>query len=143
QVRIALDALSGKDLTGKVTNVEPLATKRDRGTNTYNVTVEIDPSEATLRSAMTATVQIVTQNKPNAVLVPRRAVQSENGESYVLIAKKGPPDPQTRRPASERRKVTLGLSNSEFVEITSGVQPGDKVLVQDVVQTFNPVDRGG
>ncbi len=142
KVRIALDALAQKELTGKVTNVEPLATQNDRGTNTYKVTVEIDPSDATLRSGMTATVQIVTQSKPNAILVPRRAVQTENGESYVLIAKDGPPDPQTRRPASDRRVVALGLSNAEYIEVLSGVQAGEKVLVQDVVQTFNPVGRG-
>jgi HlyD family secretion protein len=142
KVRIALDALAEKELIGKVTNVEPLATQNDRGTNTYKVTVEIDPSDATLRSGMTATVQIVTQSKPNAILVPRRAVQTENGESYVLIAKDGPPDPQTRRPASDRRVVTLGLSNAEYIEVLSGVQAGEKVLVQDVVQTFNPVGRG-
>ena len=141
-VRIVLDALAGKELTGKVTNVDPLATQNDRGTNTYNVAVEIDPSDATLRSGMTATVQIVTQSKPNAILVPRRAVQTENGESYVLIAKDGPADPQTRRPASERRVVTLGLSNAEYIEVLSGLQAGEKVLVQDVVQTFNPIEQG-
>jgi HlyD family secretion protein len=141
-VRIVLDALAGEELTGVVTNVEPLATQNDRGTNTYNVTVEIDPSDATLRSGMTATVQIVTQSKPSAILVPRRAVQTENGESYVLIAKDGPADLQTRRPASERRVVTLGLSNAEYIEVLSGVQAGEKVLVQDVVQTFNPIEQG-
>jgi len=139
QVRIALDALPGTELTGKVTNVEPLPTQTDRGTNTYKVTVEIDSSATTLRSGMTATVQIVTQSKPAVVLVPRRAVQLEGGESYVLLPKEGPPDVQNHRPASERRNVTLGLSNGEFVEIMSGLKAGDKVLVQDVVQTFNPV----
>jgi HlyD family secretion protein len=142
-VRIALDALADKELAGKVENIEPLATQNDRGTNTYKVTVAIDPSDATLRSGMTATVQIVTQSKPNAVLVPRRAVQTENGESYVLIPKEGPADPQTRRPASDRRVVTLGLSNAESIEVLSGLQAGEKVLVQDVVQTFNPVGDGG
>jgi HlyD family secretion protein len=139
-VRIALDALPDAELTGKVTNVEPLATQTDRGTNTYNVTIEIDSSATTLRSGMTATVQIITQRKPDAVLVPRRAVQAEGGTSYVLIPKEGPPDLQNSRPASERRNVTLGLSNGEFIEIVSGLRAGEQVLVQDVVQTFNPVN---
>ncbi len=141
RVRIALDALPEAELTGKVTNVEPLATTNDRGTNTYKVTVEIGSTSTTLRSGMTATVQIVTQSKPAVVLVPRRAVQLEGGQSYVLIPKDGPPDLQNHRPASERRNVTLGLSNGEFVEIISGLKAGDKVLVQDVVQTFNPVQN--
>ncbi|HEX5690754.1 MAG TPA: hypothetical protein VFX76_12160, partial [Roseiflexaceae bacterium] len=136
-------ALANAELTGKISNVEPLAVQNDRGTNTYNVTIALDPSDVTLRSGMTATAQIVTESKPDAVLVPRRAVLLENGQSYVLIPKDGPPDTEAGRPASDRREVTVGLSNAEFVEITSGLQTGEKVLVQDVVQTFNPVENGG
>ena len=39
-VTIVLDALPGKDIAGTVTNINPLATKSDKGTNTYEVTVD-------------------------------------------------------------------------------------------------------
>jgi HlyD family secretion protein len=137
KVRLALDAMPGKELTGTVANVDPLATKSEKGTNTYNVTVAIDAADPAIKPGMTAVARIVTQSKSNAVLVPRRAVQSENGQTFVLIPTQGQPA-RDGTPASERREVTLGLSNNESVEITSGLAAGEQVLIKDVVSTFNP-----
>jgi HlyD family secretion protein len=137
-VKIVLDALPGQDLTGTVTTIDPLATQTDKGTNTYNVVVTITATDPAVRPGMTAAAQIVTQHKENIVLVPRRAVQSENGQSFVLIAKEGPFDNATQTPANDKRPVTIGLSNSESVEIASGLKPGEKVLVKDVVSTVAP-----
>jgi RND family efflux transporter MFP subunit len=137
-VKIALDALPDQDLTGTVTTIDPLATQTDKGTNTYNVVVTITATDPAVRPGMTAAAQIVTQHKEGIVLVPRRAVQSENGQSFVLIAKEGPMDSATQTPANDKRPVTIGLSNSESVEITSGLKPGEKVLVKDVVSTITP-----
>jgi RND family efflux transporter MFP subunit len=141
-VKIALDALPGQDLTGTVTTIDPLATQTDKGTNTYTVMVTITATDPAVRPGMTAAAQIVTQHKEGIVLVPRRAVQSENGQSFVLIAKEGPVDRTTQTPANDKRPVTIGLSNSESVEITSGLKPGDKVLVKDVVSTIMPQEGG-
>ncbi len=139
RANISLDALPAAEITGTVANIAPLAQRSDQGTTSYEATVDIDASSAAaVRPGMTAVVQIVTQQKDNALLVPRRAVQSENGKSYVLIPQDGPADPRSNQPPSERREVTLGLSNSESVEITSGLQPGERVLVQDVVSTLGP-----
>lgn len=140
QAHMILDALPDNEITGKVINVEPLATKNDKGTNTYKVTVALDPTDAPVRPGMTATVQVVTQSKEGVILVPRRAVQIENGHDYVLIPTDGIPDAKTGTPASERRPVTTGLSNGESVEITSGLKANETVLVQDVVSTWNPLN---
>lgn len=136
-VRVSLDALPDADVEGTVKNIAPLATQNDRGTTTYEVTVEVQADDVALRPGMTAVVQIVTRNKTDALLVPRRAVQSENGQSYVLVPTGGQPDARTGQPANERRTVTLGLSNAENIEVASGLKPGDKVLVADVVQVLD------
>ena len=140
-VRVMLDALPDTDLKGTVTNIEPLATKTQQGTTNYQVTVDIDPGNAHVLPGMTASVEIVTTEKQNVVLVPRRAIQTENGKNYVLIPTGGPPNAQGR-PASQQREVKLGLSNNEQVEITNGLEAGTKILVPDVVSTFNPVGQG-
>jgi HlyD family secretion protein len=140
-VRITLDALPDAEISGTVTNVAPIATRSDQGTTSYEVTIELDADTAGVLPGMTAVAQIITQQKSDALLVPRRAVQSEGGTSYVLIPTDEPADPRTGEPASERREVTVGLSNNEFIEITSGLEPGEQVLVQDVVSTFNPLDN--
>jgi HlyD family secretion protein len=138
--QVTLDALPNADLKGAVTNIEPLATKTQQGTTNYQVTVDIDPGNANVLPGMTASVAIVTTEKQNVVLVPRRAIQTENGKNYVLIPKSGAPTAQGR-PASEQREVSLGLSNNEQVEITKGLDAGTKILVPDVVSTFNPVGQ--
>lgn len=139
--QVTLDALPNANLKGVVSNIEPLATKTQQGTTNYQVTVDIDPGNANVLPGMTASVEVITTEKQNVVLVPRRAIQTENGKTYVLIPTGGPPTAQGR-PASEQREVKLGLSNNEQVEVTSGLEAGTKILVPDVVSTFNPVGQG-
>ncbi len=144
--RVVLDALPGKEMTGRVTTISPLATKSDKGTNTYAVTVELDQADAAVKPGMTATIRLITTRKEGVILVPRRTIQTENGQTFVYVPSAVPqaPRPQvagpgaTPTPPGERRVVTLGLTNSENVEVLSGLKAGDKVYVPDVVQTFNP-----
>ncbi|NTW97916.1 MAG: efflux RND transporter periplasmic adaptor subunit, partial [Oscillochloris sp.] len=146
RVRISLDALPGAEIGGSVSRIAPQAIRSEQGTTTYAVTVDLDKNSAGVRPGMTAVVAIITSEKSDALLVPRRAVRTEGGASYVLVF-----DPAGQpkavisggaasfEPASTRREVTIGLSNSEVVEVLSGLSVGDEVLVQDVVSTFNPM----
>jgi len=142
RVTIALDALPDAEIGGAVTRIAPEATRSEQGTTTYAVTVTLDEGSDGVRPGMTAVVDIVTAEKTDALLVPRRAVRSEGGKSYVLISTGGAPVPGDAPgqfvPASERREIALGLSNAEFVEVRSGIEPGQELLVQDVVSTFLP-----
>lgn len=148
RANISLDALPSSDFSGTVTNIAPQATRNEQGTTTYDVTVQLDGNTGGIKPGMTAVVEIITSEKTGAVLVPRRAIRTEGGKSYVLIFDPtGQPRPVANggavgfEPASQRRDVTIGLSNSEFVEVVSGLQPGETVLVQDVVSTFNPAGQ--
>lgn len=143
--RIALDALPDSRIEGRVAALAPLATRSEQGTTTYEVTVELNGENGGVRAGMTAVVDIITSAKTDAVLVPRRAIVLEDGKSYVRIPKEGVAAPtgpvapgQTVEPAYDRREVVIGLSNNQFVEIVSGLEAGEQVLVQDVVSTFNP-----
>ena len=82
---------------------------------------EIDEHEALLRERKSEPVfscalalgepglpaRIVTQRKDNVVLVPRRAVQSENGVSFVLVPTAGQPDRATGTPANTPPSMTM------------------------------------
>jgi RND family efflux transporter MFP subunit len=146
RVRITLDALPDAQIGGSVGRIAPQATRSAQGTTTYDVTVNLDKDSAGVRPGMTAVVAIITSEKSDALLVPRRAVRSEGGKSYVLIFD---PNGQPKavvsggtasfEPANRRQEITTGLSNSEVVEVLSGLSAGDQVLVQDVVSTFNPM----
>lgn len=141
RVEISLDALPEAEIGGTVTMIAPEATRSEQGTTSYAVTVTLDQGSAGVRPGMTAVVEIITAEKTDALLVPRRAVRNEGGKSYVLVPTGGPPtftNTGQMEPASERREISLGLSNSEFVEVLSGLSAGEEILVQDVVSTFLP-----
>lgn len=133
---IDVDALPGVSLGGTVSAIAPQATRSDSGTTTYEVTVTLDEDSLGVRSGMTAVVSIITEEKQDVVLAPRRAVRAEGGQSFVLVPNDAPV--AAGATPGERRPVELGLSNAEFVEIISGLEAGEQVLVQDVVSTFNP-----
>lgn len=139
--RVTFDAAPEKVGKGKVANIAPIATKNQQGTTTYQVRVDLDASEVRVMPGMTASVDIVTSQKDDAVLVPRRAIQTENGKNFVWVPTTGKAD-ASGRPASERRDVTLGLSNADSVEVTNGLKAGDKVLVADTTTTLNPLGGG-
>jgi HlyD family secretion protein len=143
RVEITVDALPGTVIGGSVTGIAPQATRSDQGTTTYEVTVTLDAGNDGVRPGMTAVVDIITEEKADAVLVPRRAVRSEGGRSYVYVPNPNlVPQPTVagaqQTPPGDRREVEIGLSNAEFVEVLSGLSAGDTVIVQDVVSTFNP-----
>lgn len=143
RVQIALDALPGAAVGGEVTAIAPQATRSEQGTTTYEVTVTLDQDSPGVRPGMTAVVEIITEEKPDVVLVPRRAVRTEGGRSYVYVPNPNlVPQPaipgEQAPPPGDRREVQIGLSNAEFVEILNGLDAGATVLVQDVVSTFNP-----
>jgi RND family efflux transporter MFP subunit len=145
--RIAIDALTDREYEGTVTTISPIADRSEQGTTTYKVRVVLGEDTTGVRAGMTAVVEVITSIKENAVLVPRRAIVLEGGKSYVRIPKLDAATQQAAAPAApgtvveppnERREVVIGLSNSEFVEIVSGLSAGEEVLIQDVVSTFNP-----
>jgi membrane fusion protein, multidrug efflux system len=71
----------------------------------------------------------VFPDRSDAVLVPERAVQEEQGGSFVLVVK---PDDTV-----ESRRVRLGQLHAGMREIVEGVAAGDRVIV-DGVQKARP-----
>jgi len=74
----------------------------------------------------------VFPDRSDAVLVPERAVQEEQGGSFVLVVK---PDDVV-----ESRRVRIGLLHDGLREIVEGVAAGDRVIV-DGVQKARPGQR--
>jgi HlyD family secretion protein len=128
---ITLDAFPGERLSGHVTEVSPAGTVQ-QGIVTYGVTVRPDPTEMSLRPGMTAGVDIVVAKKDNVLLVPNRAVRTQEGKRVVLVPRGNETVPV---------EVETGLRNDQFVEIKSGLSEGDRVITS-VVPTNNPLEGG-
>jgi hypothetical protein len=77
---------------------------------------------------MSGSVQFVTASSPDALLVPARAlIIDPDTQSYSVQIANGPDDAA----GSTEVDVEIGLRNSEMVEIISGLNEGDTLLVPE------------
>jgi RND family efflux transporter MFP subunit len=95
---------------------------RDLTTATRTMTTEIDvPNPSlTLNPGMYAETTIQLQDQPDALTLPTQAVIQNGTSTYVLML-----DPANH---VVQRNVTLGIQTANKVQITSGLQAGDRVI---------------
>jgi len=114
QVVITADALEGQSFTGVVDNISIVGTSSN-GVTSYPVRVLIDNSaDSALIPGMNVDATIVIESKENVLRVPTTAVNRGN---TVTLAD------------GTKTQVKIGLSDSSFVEIISGLSEGDEVIV--------------
>jgi RND family efflux transporter MFP subunit len=104
------DAFPDVRLEGKVREVTPMG---DVVTKTYRVRVAL-PNDTPLKPGMSVEANIVTREKPNALLVPADSLQ---GNAVFVI----------ESDRARRRDVTLGIRGVRNVEILSGLREGERV----------------
>ncbi|MDD3371129.1 MAG: efflux RND transporter periplasmic adaptor subunit [Alphaproteobacteria bacterium] len=89
----------------------------------YNGLFDVPNDEGLLRISMTAEVNIVLAEARKAVSIPRTALgdpDPDGGYSIHVVGKDG---------RQELRKITVGINNNVDVEVLSGVQEGETVVV--------------
>ena len=141
-VRMILDALPELDLRGSVERINPLAAAGTAVTS-YNVRIALDEPAADVRAGMSAGADIVVATGTDVLIVPRRAVRSENGRFLIDIVNDAAlctADQSTwpADPARTPREVELGLSNEQVIEITTeNIALTDCVYVPGVQSTLS------
>jgi RND family efflux transporter MFP subunit len=113
-------ALVGKVFRGAVVAVglSGHADAKNKNLITYQVKAEVQDFSGSLRSAMTATVDIVTREKAEALLIPREAVLKQDGATRVIRVLDG---------QEETVDIKTGLEGETEVEVLEGLQAGDRV----------------
>lgn len=127
-VEITAEALPGQTFTGVVEKVSVNGTTTD-GFTTYPVTILLS-EYGDLNPGMNVSADIIVERAENALCVPAAAV---NSDGTVLVAGEGAfaEDGVTIADPSkiESRPVTLGRGSRDYVEITSGLEEGETVLL--------------
>ncbi|MEA4904141.1 MAG: HlyD family efflux transporter periplasmic adaptor subunit [Petrimonas sp.] len=116
--------IGSEELTGVVSSVTPLS---KNGVIQFSVQLE-DDSHSRLRSGLKTDVYVMNAVKDDVMRIANGPYYSGPG-TYELFMMNGN--------SLERRKVQLGESNYEFVEVMSGLKPGDRVVVSDMSQYRN------
>ena len=113
---MTLDALPGREFQARVSLVNPVV---DRSNGTFKVTLEVRDPSRTLRPGNFARVRLRTGSYENAVVLPRRAMLSEDGEDYVFVA---------RGDTVARVGVKVGAISGDTAQILAGLTAGDSVV---------------
>ncbi|MCK5145673.1 efflux RND transporter periplasmic adaptor subunit [bacterium] len=118
-----VDTYMDTDFEGTVTAIYPKAVIQDNVVN-YIVTIKItDFKEKVLRPEMTTTLTIYLETREKVLTVPRMAVQRQNGVYMVAQIENGQP---------VQTPVKTGWSSNDYIEIRSGLQEGDEVLLNNI-----------
>jgi membrane fusion protein (multidrug efflux system) len=113
---LTLDALPGHTFGARVSLVNPVV---DRANGTFKVTLEIRDPQGLLRPGNFARVRLRTGSHEDVLVLPQRAMISEDGESFVFVA---------RGDTVVRVPVTLGAISGDTAQILSGLDAGDRVV---------------
>jgi len=133
RLHATLDALMGETFTAEVTRLYPQLDEAMR-TRTVEATVI---ETADLVPHMFVRLNLELQRADDAVLLPSDAVlTSPSGSHYVFVVEQG---------KVKRRYVEIGLEQEATVQATSGVTPGERVVVagQEALRDDQPVRVSG
>jgi len=107
-----------QDIVGKVSR---FASALDLQTRTMETEIDFENRDGKLFPGMYAETVLQTAQKASALLVPLEAVTRDQGEARVLAI--------NAQNTVEERMVKLGLQGKTRVEVLSGLNEGDRVII--------------
>lgn len=128
-VRVTIDHLGGGTFEGRANYV---GTALDTRTRTFPVEFTIANGNGVLKPGMVARLDLQRRTIPDALLVPREAVQRAS-TGYIVYVVTG----EGERTHAEARPVELGAGAGEQVAIVSGLVAGERVIVVGQQQVAN------
>jgi HlyD family secretion protein len=122
--RITVESYPGKVFTGEVMKISPLGVEKDNVT-TFEVRVSIQNPQGLMKANMSANAEVVLEEHKNVVTVPEGAIVYEKDRSASVEI----PDIAARG-GKRKIPVKLGISNGVRAEVASGLDAGQKVILQ-------------
>jgi len=126
---VTIDAYPDRKLHGTVTDVTVISTPVNgpfSDVRVYFALIAIDQAFDGLRPGLSGEVTFLYDQRKQVDRLPIAAVREVDGKSFVAV----PADSTTEKEQLPYRwqKVELGLSDSDYVEVLSGVAAGDHVV---------------
>ena len=125
-------ALPDLDMRGQVETIDSMSTRVvswDKGSpRVYSTTISTDSSDPDLVPGMTVEVEILVETVEDVLFVPVEAVYNREGVSYCMI-KDGFSELEV--------EVETGRASNSLVEIVSGLDSGDEVLLHSSAQSLS------
>ena len=114
-VHMAVDAMPGRVFDGRIDRVSPVV---DAGSGTFRV-VTAFPGDAGLRPGMFGRIQVIYDQRKDALTVPRAALLEDAGETAVFAV---------RDKKAVRVPIEVGHLSGDLAEVRKGLVEGDQVV---------------
>lgn len=124
-MQIRVSAL-GRTFNGKIVRY---TRNLDPSTRTMETEVDVPNADLAITPGMYANAYLQLAHRENVVTIPAGAVQGSGSSGTVFLL--------DSNNDLQQRNVQIGLRGSRLVEITAGLQPGDRVVLGDATQ-FHP-----
>ena len=118
EAEIKVDAYPDEVFLGRVTRIAPLV---DLATRTSEVEIKVLNKDYRLKPGMFARVSLILEKKENALIVPIKAVLSENNCKFVFIVNGS---------IAHKKRVKTGIYQKDFVEIIEGLNVNEDVIIE-------------
>lgn len=121
----AIVKIGSEKLEGTVSSVTPLS---KNGVISFSVQLTEDNNKR-LRSGLKTDVYVMNAVKEDVMRIANASYYVGRGEYELFV--------MTSEDEIVKRKVQLGDSNFEYVEVLKGLKPGDQIVVSDMSQYKN------
>jgi HlyD family secretion protein/macrolide-specific efflux system membrane fusion protein len=131
---VTFDALPGKTYAAEITRVAPASSRLPgKDLEVFAIEAELLDADVAIKPGMTADVRIRLEERQAVLTVPIEAVLKSEGRARVIrVLGDGRGEPPT-----EQVEVTLGARNDREQELLSGVNEGDRVLIDPASASAN------
>ncbi|MHB9154952.1 MAG: efflux RND transporter periplasmic adaptor subunit [Endomicrobiales bacterium] len=120
QVALSLDAYPDQSFKGVVEHIA-YESRVVNNVTVYTVKIRPHSQPRNFRAGMTATVEVESQKKDDALLLPYDAVTDKDGAKTVLL--------KTEKGKPRAAQIETGISNGKKVEVLSGIVDSDIILL--------------
>jgi multidrug efflux pump subunit AcrA (membrane-fusion protein) len=130
---VTFTALTGVSVSAHVLAIDSTSTVTSNVV-TYNVTVQLDQPVAKVKPGMTASVNVITAEAPDALHVPSAAVRGTGTTGAVTVV--------STKGKQSTVVVGVGLHGDTSTQITSGLKEGQQVVVSTATAGLAGVGTG-
>lgn len=139
EAEIKLEALPYEQFVGNVVKIAPMAMTVNNA-KVFPVEISINAQGDKAKPGMTAAVSIIGDSRRDVVMIPIRAVFSNDSNQDIVylmpkVSSGKAPDGKTGTPATPvATQVKLGSNDMQMVEVVSGLSVGDVISLTEPQQ---------
>lgn len=117
-IQFSVPALPGKVFEAKIFYLSPQISESARA---VVVKAKFNNQERILRPGYSANVRMIAETREKSLIIPRRALRFDIDKSFVWVVVDK---------ILHRKNVSVGVEEEDYVEIISGINQNDKVVVR-------------